>query len=466
MSKRDRRHKERRKARLAAGAGVAVGAGLMLGNGTAQAACNCTVDSLADPTDAGHTTLRDALLSAETSGNSGSTITFASGLTGTIHLASQLPEITYPTTIEGPGPAQLVISGESTTRLFYMYGTDGDPVTISGLTLAAGYTKGPDPLRNGGAIFDKNMDLSVENSVFSGNTSLGDGTHDGYGGAICVCSGPGALNVLDSTFSGNTAGGSGGAIYSDFAPVTINSSTLDGNQSYYRGGAVSLYNPANASTIENSTVSGNSTTGTGTSGLGGAVYRDQNAYRLTVWDSTLAGNHANHGGGVLLEHSDGLATVIQNSIVANDATTDAPDLAGSPFQTAFSLIRDGTNIGTESVPGSDITGQDPQLGGLANNGGATSTMLPASTSPVINKGSAFSLNTDQRGLPRPIAFPGIANSAAAGADGSDIGAVELQLPASPTSPATPTKKKKCKRKKHRRSAQSAKKKKCKKKKKR
>jgi hypothetical protein len=86
---------------------------------------------------------------------------------------------------------------------------------------------------------------------------------------------------------------------------------------------------------------------------------------------------------------------------------------------------------------------------------------------VVNKGSAFGLTTDQRGLTRPVAFPGVANSSAAGGDGSDIGAVELQLP-TPTTPPPPAQhKKKCKKKKkkHKRAAQSAKKKKCKKKKK-
>ena len=92
---------------------------------------------------------------------------------------------------------------------------------------------------------------------------------------------------------------------------------------------------------------------------------------------------------------------------------------------------------------------------------------------MVNKGSAFGLTADQRGLTRPVAFPGVPNSTAVGADGSDIGAVELQLPpvVTPTTPVSPApqpqsqKKKKCKKKKHKRSAESAKKKKCKKKKK-
>src|SRR4051795_10598872 len=98
MSKRQRKRAERRRRHqgeqrlgrsIATGAGVTVGATLLMG-GAAQAACTCTVDSLADPSDPGHTTLRDALLSAETLANSGSTITFASGLSGTIHLGTQL----------------------------------------------------------------------------------------------------------------------------------------------------------------------------------------------------------------------------------------------------------------------------------------------------------------------------------------------------------------------------------------
>jgi hypothetical protein len=59
---------------------------------------------------------------------------------------------------------------------------------------------------------------------------------------------------------------------------------------------------------------------------------------------------------------------------------------------------------------------------LASNGGPTQTELPAASSPVIDKGNAFGLTTDQRGVQRPIDFPAIPNAA----DGADIGAVELQ----------------------------------------
>ena len=115
----------------------------------------------------------------------------------------------------------------------------------------------------------------------------------------------------------------------------------------------------------------------------------------------------------------------------------------------------------------NITGIDPQLGALQNNGGPTPTRLLAPTSPAIDKGFSY-LGTDQRGIGRPIDISTVAN--APNGDGSDIGAVELTaqeatIPSSPPPPVTPkkTKKKKCKKKKNH--AAAAKKKKCKKKKK-
>ncbi len=45
-------------------------------------------------------------------------------------------------------------------------------------------------------------------------------------------------------------------------------------------------------------------------------------------------------------------------------------------------------------------------------------------SPAIDAGNSFGLSTDQRGDPRPVDFSGIPN--AAGGDGADIGAFEVQ----------------------------------------
>jgi hypothetical protein len=435
MSKRKRRMQEKRRRhtdrgrlpsrrQLVTGTGVTVGATLMLGS-AAQAA-TFTVDSLADPADSGHTTLRDALTSAELPANAGSTITFASGLSGTITLGSELPVITQATTIQGPGAGQLAISGNDATRIMHIEGpTDGFPVSISGLTLRNGLAQSPPGPRNGGAIFITNADLTVADSILSGNRALGSTPTDGYGGGICICYDIGSLTVRNSTFSGNLAGGSGGAIYDDNSPVTISGSTFSGNQAYFRGGVASISSTSPPGVaIRNSTFTGNKQTATGGSDYGGGAIFSYEP--VTITSSTVAGNSGSRGGGVALDSSVPPPDVLHNTIVANNTASEAgPDLLGA-FDSAFSLVRDTTGASiNQTLPGSNVFGADPQLTGLASNGGPTQTMKPALTSPAIDKGAAFGLTSDQRGSARPIEIPSIPNSTAAGADGSDIGAYEL-----------------------------------------
>ena len=421
MSKRQRRKRANRRRQeprerpdrlarqLAAGAGVTVGATLLMG-GVAQAACTCTVDSLADPTDPGHTTLRDAITSANA--NPASTVTFASGLSGTITLDGSQLTMSAPTTISGPGASQLTVSGNHASRVFYVAGT---VATISGLTITAGSS--------------------------------------GNGGGIAVTGAGSSLTVNSSTISGNTvANGNGAGVWSQNGagiPTTIRSSTLSGNSGAHFGGGA-YFDYSAPATVENSTIYGNS------AGTGGGLYHFgayDGAPGLTVTGSTITHNTAaNRGGGIACYGATGGAgthtltePILRDTIVFGNTTPAAdqgPDIScdfndaasnAGTVQAAFSLLGSvdpGTMI-AQTPPGSDIFGQDPQLGPIANNGGPTQTQLPANTSPVVNKGSAFGLTTDQRGLTRPVAFPGVPNSTAAGADGSDIGAVELQLPAQP-----------------------------------
>src|SRR5207245_2663498 len=65
------------------------------------------------------------------------------------------------------------------------------------------------------------------------------------------------------------------------------------------------------------------------------------------------------------------------------------------------------------------------LGPLQDNGGPTFTHALLRCSPAIDKGANFTPSAaDQRGFPRPVDDPNIAN--AAGGDGSDVGAFEVQ----------------------------------------
>ncbi len=70
----------------------------------------------------------------------------------------------------------------------------------------------------------------------------------------------------------------------------------------------------------------------------------------------------------------------------------------------------------------DITGQNPILISLANNGGPTPTNALFPTSPAIDAGSCDGTTADQRGLPRPVDVTDLVNTD----DGCDIGAYEFQ----------------------------------------
>ena len=53
----------------------------------------------------------------------------------------------------------------------------------------------------------------------------------------------------------------------------------------------------------------------------------------------------------------------------------------------------------------DLHNIDPQLGGLANNGGPTETHLPQSNSPVVDKGLDMSNSTEDQRNVAPTSRP-------------------------------------------------------------
>jgi hypothetical protein len=445
---------DRRPRRIAIGSGLSLGA--MLGLAASAQAADYTVDRTDDPAaiggcvlaTPGDCSLRQALTHAE-NGNRPTVdrVLFKSGLSGTISISSQGLSVTEPIDVVGPGANVLAVSAGNGQRVFDTeQGTAGDPVTISGLTLTEGYGSGS---VGGGAIYSKDTYLTVESSTISNSTA---GEVDDYvGGGIHQVGDQ--LLIRNSTISGNH-GGNGGGVDAFEADVGILSSTI----------------------------SGNTATGTGSGsgyGYGGGVWLDVGLAggSLVSYDSTISGNHSYDGGGISANaSSNGLASTIIANNTATAATPhrDLRNASADPFELAHSLVESPAGaaiVDIDHFAGSNILGEDPQLGALADNGGPTQTLKPSLTSPVLDKGIATAAFTaDQRGLPRPFDIPSVTNTTTG--DAADIGAVELQAsdfataaaPAPSPAPTTATKKK-CKKKKHKRSADAAKKK-CKKKKKR
>lgn len=478
--------KRERVKRGAIGAGAAVSAVSAVGATVlfAPPASGATF-SVTNTNDDGAGSLRQAVEDADA--NAGpDTITFAPAVTGTITLTTgEISIDDADLDIQGPGASTLAIDGGGADRIFLVPGNDATRTTvISGLTLKNGSTGG-----NGGAILMDNSDggtLTLRDSVLSGNEAtnsggaiyVGDGTVNAYdttftgnsaggdGGALWLdandgtqtfrnvtVSGNSAVDdgggilfyslynsalIDESTVSGNTAGSNGGGVYFytayDLTPpgtpgIVVRDTTISGNTAADGGGGVYFNqdtdNFERAIRIENTTISGNQSTG----GPGGGVYLPQLDLvgnpegTVTIDSSTIAGNQATAGGGV---YRTGDGTTLQNTIVADNTNGDLAEALAAPgtFSLAFALVEDpGTATTTVLTPGSNVTGVDPQLGALAANGGPTKTQLPQAGSPAIDAGST-ALTTDQRGLARPVDLAA-ANSAAAGADGSDIGAVEV-----------------------------------------
>jgi hypothetical protein len=440
---RRREHAERKGLRtrhsMITGAGIAAGAALGLASSAAAAPLYLTVDTTTDPNSAGacddatanDCSLRQAITLTNT--NPGyDYIYFQAGLSGSIGLttvAGGQISITDATYIYGPGPDVLSVNAATGERIFDVDPvTSGDAVRINGLALTGGDVTG-----NGGAIQNEDAALQVNDAVLSGNTASGSG-----GAVYDAGSSNGGYDdrFRYSTFSGNSAD-SGGAIYAAGSWGLIRESTFSGNYA--------------------------------TSGTGGAIFgAGTGPYNGPfLIDSTISGNHATGPGGGIDANTIGL----YGTITANNTGSANPDIQVNAGQAAYDLVKTPGSIGFSGNP-TVILGQDPQLGGLADNGGYTPTLKPAAGSPVVDQ-SYSPYYSDQRFGDRIIDNPNKAN--VPGGNGADIGAVELTLaegpqatPPAPTPTPTPLppkkKKKKCK-KKHKRSAVAAKKK-CKKKKKR
>ncbi len=297
---------------------------------------------------------------------------------------------------------------------------NSETMTISGSTFSGNAATG-----TGGAIYTSGITLAITSTLMDANTAGTDG------GAIFTNSGS-STDVINSTLSNNianadngaTGSGRGGAIYNE-AAMTVAESTIRGNQAQgtasTRGIAGAIYGAGGTLTLTNSTVSGN------TAGqLGGALYLTGTAGAITNVDScTLVENISTGAGGGVVRASTTNPVNLKNSIFANNTDNGtAPNVQGAVVSQGYNLIEVTTGATITGDTATNITGQDPNLGPLQDNGGVTFThaLLPAS--PAIDKGIAGSLTSDQRQQTRFVDDLAITN--AAGGDGADIGAYEIQ----------------------------------------
>ena len=347
---------------------------------SAAHAATIEVNSAADGTSPSACTLRDAIISANTdtvnggcaAGSGVDTINFdALTLPATILLTNGQMIISTPMTLQGPGQDQLSIDAGGLSRVLRVDDSDQNgeiDVTVDGMTLTGGAIPGTFIEGFNGAGIRNAENLTLSNSLVTGNAetgnaggglyvrrgivnivgttiSLNSGQYAGGGiwnidGAITLTDSSitgnstplgkgggieidgGAVSLLRTIVTGNTAARDGGGIAVEDAELTLEASEVSSNNSPLRGGGIGISWGANVS-INNSTLASNITSGVegqSTSGRGGAIYISSfgNApTTLSMTNSTISGNSAeSEGGGIQANRS----TVTLSHLTFSDNT--------------------------------------------------------------------------------------------------------------------------------------------------
>jgi uncharacterized repeat protein (TIGR01451 family) len=292
----------------------------------------------------------------------------------------------------------------------------GAKVTIQKLIIRHGYGDSGGGLTNRGALTlidtlvtknsaseaaglynEVDATMTISRSIISDNIATDDA------GAL---SNEGELSIMNSTLFSNTAATSGGI--NNTGELTIINSAIVANRADDYGGGITNNGVL---AITNSTISGNQATGDDPDASGGgAVDQFDDAATLTINYSTIANNTAiqTQRSGLWIEAGE---VSLRNTIIANNG--DSNNFVLTPGSVFTSL---GNNLSNQwngmAIQSSDLTA-DPRLGPLANNGGSTLSHVLLTGSVAIDAGhSATCPATDQRGVLRPQGT------------GCDIGALE------------------------------------------
>lgn len=324
-----------------------------------------TVTSAADSVaDDGEVTLREAIKAANTnasvdgsvagSGDVVDVIEFAEDVTSILLTDGQF-DISESVTIRGP-EGRVTIDAQSNSRHFEVT-TTGQGFTVENMQLINGETA-EDSDEGGGAIrvgreFLDGGSLTVRNSVLDNNNA------DFHGGAIYAGGEPEGdereqytMLLVDSIFSNNVSGGSGGSVLiTGNAHTQIEGSTFSDSTAANQAGGIMIYDmaesgdPVGIATAEviGSTFTGNVSNGrNGTSGNGAGLYYFGDG-TIMIDSSTFTGNTANFGGGLRLLGRGGATQIVRNSTVTgNTARDDGGGIVGDVIEITNTLVANNT----------------------------------------------------------------------------------------------------------------------------
>ena len=411
-------------------------AGLSFGVvGTAVNAATIVVNSSGDSSGNGVCTLRDAVysmqqgaLSSATNGvvgctlASGSfgaadTITFANSVVS-IGLTQSTPVTFAPSTpqatllLQGRGQGGVTISRSVSPTRAGLILQSGGGLTLNGITLTGGFSEA------GGAVQVRPVGvgtttLELNNSVITGNmaTRVGGGIYAESSGNTVA-----AVITTNSTISNNrnadnTSIYGAGIALEGPSVLTMTGSTVSGNGTLSTTSGGAIYAAAEATvTLTHSTISGNTARCRGA----GLYSARQAAAGVTLTSVTLTANFNRCSAGSGLYQIGGRVT-LNNTVVAGNTGADLAADGRLTVTGSNNLVPNFEPFAIYFADAFPLRSDDPLLGPLSDNGGATFTHALLSGSPAIDAGSSSVLTTDQRGA----GFPRLSGSAV------DIGAFEF-----------------------------------------
>jgi hypothetical protein len=268
-------------------------------------AADCTV---INSDDTGTGSLRDCIDNVAT--DDGDVVTIDPSVTTPIGLTSGTLDIDAGITIQGAGAAVSVIdgSGNGDARMFHI--DDSSPsitVNISGLTL-----QGATLSEVGAAMYLDEATVNLRDCIVQGNTS---NSASADGGAIYVDD-QGILTVNNCEFINNQVhdGGDGGAIFSN-GSLFIDNSAFSTNTTEVGavGSGGAIYLEGGVAFIRNTTFTGNTADESG-----GAVYHIS-GNDLTIVNSTFGDNSSGNSRGGAVYHSSGRLFLSNSDFTNNDA---------------------------------------------------------------------------------------------------------------------------------------------------
>jgi hypothetical protein len=164
----------------------------------------------------------------------------------------------------------------------------------------------------GGALYMRDGNLTIIDSIFTNNQAAPLGPDTG-GGAIYVLGSKNGVMIVNSTFSNNTAA-NGAGVGTLFAQLDVYNSLFTGN--------IASGNGANYDDASQCSVINNDQNEVGSGGNGGALYNDGASVNITLCGNAILNNKAGanaFGGGLFFTSNDmnGTLTITDTTMTGN-----------------------------------------------------------------------------------------------------------------------------------------------------